>query len=236
MNPMNFSQIFSILPDGTGVTQVTTGQQLPTNLAFSDDGRVVAFESVADPFGTNADGSQEVYVINVDGTGHMQLTAAAGNSYTPRISDDGAWIAIASRADLVAGQNADGGLEVFVVSSDGTTTMQVTQTDQDSGAFGSGTPGSLDISGSGTIVAFASSANLTGDNANMTNTLFFAFRDGTGVGQYLRNGTVNANESGRTADNPHLTNDGNGLLFDSSLNFSIDSSGTGEKLYTTIRQ
>ena len=145
-NPMNDTQIFSVASDGTNLTQVTTGATAADAVALSDDGSKLVWVDTSDPFGTNADGSSEVFAMNMDGTSHMQLTASAGDSITPRISDNGAYVIFASAADLGAGANDDARLEVYVVSTDGTGLTRITDTDQDSGLRFNGTAPAVDIS------------------------------------------------------------------------------------------
>ena len=62
-------EIVSINPDGTDPTPLTrTGSEtLPTGLVWSPDGKFIAFTS-------SHDGDDEIYVVNADGTGQLQLT------------------------------------------------------------------------------------------------------------------------------------------------------------------
>ena len=235
-NPAGNMQIFSINSDGSSLFQVTTGNPVASELAFSDDGSRIAYQGLNDPFGMNADATREIFVINIDGTGLAQLTMTDGDSFAPRLSDGGSRVVFTSRAEHIAGTNPDGNYEVYVANTDGTGLTQITTNARDSGTFTSGAPGALDISGNGSYVVFGSVADLTGENDQLTHTIFWASVVGGEIGQPLRDGTVPSSISSRAADNPHLTNDGAGILFDSRVNYSFDSTGDDDKIFTTVRQ
>lgn len=236
-NPANDTQIFSINSDGSNLTQVTNLRLVPNNLWISDDGSTIAFEGVGDPFGTNADGSWEIFAMDIDGANLAQLTVSDGDSFVPKLSDNGSLVAFTSQEDLVPGGNTDGNYELFVAQTDGSGTVQISNGDSDSGTFMSGAPGSFDISGNGSYVVFASGANLTGENANLNHTIYWASAAGGGaVSQLLRDGTVADGATNRTADQPGMTNDGFGIVFESDQNLTSDTQPAFDKIYTTIRQ
>ena len=88
--------------------------------AISQDGSRIAFASKDDPLGTNLDGNSEIFLF--DGVRLSQVTNTSpgdvsnrttNGNFQPSISDDGRFIAFSSNRDL-AGQNADGNLEIFV--------------------------------------------------------------------------------------------------------------------------
>jgi Tol biopolymer transport system component len=207
----------------------------PESLAFSDNGMWIAYFSPLDPFGANADNSREIFVVDIDGNGHAQLTDSLADSMEPDISDDGSLVAFASRADLIPGSNADGSYEVFVANTDGTGILQITGSADDSGTYTSGAPGALEISGFGSYVVFGSDADHTGDNPSQEHTIFWASTDGTMIAQSLRDGYVPPTVAGRAADNPHTVNDGAGILFDSAENYAFNSDGNDDKIFTTVR-
>ncbi|PYS79692.1 MAG: hypothetical protein DMF70_12580, partial [Acidobacteria bacterium] len=122
--------------------------------AISQDGSRIAFASKDDPLGTNLDGNSEIFLF--DGARLMQVTNTSpgdianrvtNGNFQPSISDDGRFIAFSSNRDL-AGQNADGNLEVFVYDAVVTTFAQLTNS--------TGIVGCSDakISGNGAKVAF----------------------------------------------------------------------------------
>ena len=136
--------------------------------------------------------------------------------------------------DLVAGGNGDGSNEVYVANSDGTGIVQITTSADNSGIFTSGAPGALEIAGLGNYVVFGSDADHTGDNPSQTHTVFWATADGATIGQPLREGYVPPTIDSRAADNPHVVNDGAGMLFDSAVNYSFDATGAEDKIFTTV--
>jgi len=122
--------------------------------AISQDGSRIAFASKDDPLGTNTDGNSEIFLF--DGAKLTQVTNTSpgdvanrvkNGNFQPSISDDGRFIAFSSNRDL-AGQNADGNLEVFIYDSVAGSFTQATNT--------SGIVGASDakISGNGSSVAY----------------------------------------------------------------------------------
>jgi hypothetical protein len=241
-------QIFTINFDGTGLTQVTTGDLGVRDLALADDGNRIAFTSNSDPFGTNMDGTDEIFVIDIDGNNLTQLTASGTFSEKARISDDGSRVAFVSSADHAAGMNAEMNAEVFVAMSDGSGIVQVSSnTNRTSGYYsGTGTtaatpafpltgPGSFDISGDGGTVVYGSSADHTGDNPNGYHTIFSVPSSGTGTPvQILRTDTVAVGSLNFNGDRPSVTTNGAGVLFISQTNLTSFDQGVGDffRLYT----
>lgn len=234
-NPMNDTQIFSVASDGTNLTQVTTGATSADAVALSDDGSKLVWVDTSDPFGTNADGSSEVFAMNMDGTNHIQLTASAGDSITPRISDNGAYVIFASAADLGAGANDDAMLEVYVVSTDGTGLTRITNTDRDSGLRFNGSAPAVDISGDGNWITFMSYADLNGINTNGTYTVYWANRQGTTIQQLLRLETKPDGVTNRAAEVPRMSDDGSQILFNALAPYSENAPDSGWKIFLHSR-
>jgi Tol biopolymer transport system component len=246
-NLTDTDQIFSIQFDGTGLTQVTTGDLDIRDLAFADDGSKIAFTSNGNPFGTNIPSTDEIFVIDIDGTNLTQLTESDTFSEKARISDDGSRVAFVSSADHAAGQNAEMNPEVFVAMADGSSIVQISSnTTRASGYYsGVGTsattpafplngPGSFDISGDGGTVVFGSSADHTGDNPAGDHTIFAAPASGTGVPvQILRTDTVPLTALDFKADRPSVVTNGSGVLFISQSNLTPDTQLDGFKIYTS---
>ncbi len=87
---------------------------------FSPDGTKIAF-------GNDADGDDEIYVINVDGTNLQQLTNNRSHDYGPDWSPDGTKIAFSRiRFGTRNGQFASNG-EVYVMSPDGSNQTRLTR-------------------------------------------------------------------------------------------------------------
>jgi Tol biopolymer transport system component len=236
-NAARDTHIFSIGTDGTNLTQVTNLPLNPENLALSDNGAKVAFQGLGDPFGSNADNSREIFVVDINGANLTQVSASDGDSLHPKLSDDGSLVAFTSAAAIFAGGNADGNYEMYVGQTDGSTVTQITDNEDNSGTYSNGTPGGFDISGNGAFVVFGARGNLTGDN-QFSHTIFWATTDGSTIQQFLRQGTVPnsvyANEN-FDAENPTIINDGAGIAFESTVNFTSGSVPTYVKIYTTAR-
>lgn len=72
---------------------------------------------------TDADGDDEIYVMEADGTNHMRLTNNLANDRSPAWSMDGKLIAFES--------DRDGDREIFVMAADGTGVTQLTDNEVD---------------------------------------------------------------------------------------------------------
>jgi len=109
-------EIYSMNPDGTGVSRLTNSPGHDMSPAWSPDGKRVAFVSVRhDPDG-------EIYVMNADGTGVSRLTYSAGVDGSPAWSKDGKRIAFVSMRGDPAG-------DIYIMNDDGTGVTPVTDFD-----------------------------------------------------------------------------------------------------------
>ena len=156
---------------GGGFTTLTDSPGLAGGVenADADDtfDRVV-YNSTGDLAGDNADGNQEIFQITSEGI--SQLTDTTGGdvgSLNPVISDDGQVVAFLSDLDPVA-QNVDGNVELFVRSAEGVVS-QVTETTGADLATSD-----LAIDGDGSRLAFQTTQDLTGGNADGNLELFTA--------------------------------------------------------------
>jgi len=104
------NEIFTINPDGTGLTRITYSAAEDHKPAWSPDGSKIVFAS--DRSSSRARGSMHLWRMNADGTGLTQLTFGAGED-EPAWSPDGTRIAYST----VAGGNSTG---VWVMNADGT--------------------------------------------------------------------------------------------------------------------
>lgn len=99
----NLSQIYVMNADGTDLRQVATGGG--AHPCWSPDGKRIAFTGPA------VGGASDILVVNLDGTGLVNLTNSPGNDARPDWSPDGRHIAFNS--------NRDGNPEIYVINADG---------------------------------------------------------------------------------------------------------------------
>jgi hypothetical protein len=106
--------------------QVTTGAGESRNAELSRKGRMMTFQSSSDPATGLDTGVSQVFAGRYDRLPATRITAGAGPSGNPAISDDGRIVAFESRADL-AGSGADTGVpQIFVYDTRSETFAQVT--------------------------------------------------------------------------------------------------------------
>jgi TolB protein len=174
-------EIFTINVDGTGLTQLThsTGG-IPDNFggcshpSFSPSGDKILFASDRDLIpGGNADGNQELFVMNADGSGLAQVTKTAGGfgNWDGNLGNGGL-VVFTSDLDLVPGGNADGNDELFAINLSGSGLQQLTHTTGGDNVAPRLTP-------NGKVVAFRSDADLVGNNPDHSFEVFRMNFDGS---------------------------------------------------------
>ncbi len=99
------------------------------HLAFTSTGDLVPGASAP---GGNADGSREVFVLDVNKGGIRQITASAGDSDFAGFGPRPHRIGVHSRADLVPGGDGDGSQELFVHNLRSGRLQQLTRSRADS--------------------------------------------------------------------------------------------------------
>ncbi|MEW5807531.1 MAG: hypothetical protein AB1756_09335 [Acidobacteriota bacterium] len=202
------AEIFVMNRDGSAIRQLTSATLgSSAGPVISGNGNWIVFQSSADLTAGNADNSDEIFIINWDGSGLRQLTSsAAGSSAGARISDDGSRVVFSSDADLTGG-NPDGSEEIFVINADGTDLRQLT-------SAATGDSSAPSISGNGLKVVFHSSSDLTGGNADGSDELFIINWDGTGLKQ-LTNSKISLLEDGNS-QYPSIDDNGTLIVFHSN--------------------
>lgn len=151
------------------LTQITDSPSGSSSQPSLDRGSI-AFASTSDLTGSNPEGNSEIFLFN--GTTVTQITESA-TGYSGEASLDGGAIAFTSNADYT-GQNPDGSQEIFLF--DGSTITQITNSPNDFHGRGSWHP-SLD----GGSIAFSSTSDLTGTNADRSEEIFLY--DGSAIVQ-----------------------------------------------------
>ena len=156
-NPDRGSELFLIQSDGSGLVQLTSSTSYADgdvwSPVISGSGNRVLFLGTIDPFSTNPDHKEQLFIANTSSLGINQLTSAADGSFEMiSISDDGERIVFSSSADLTGG-NVDGTLEIFRVDADGQNLVQLTDSISDDSQ-------SPMICGDGSIIVFESNEQI----------------------------------------------------------------------------
>jgi Tol biopolymer transport system component len=98
------ANIFSVLPDGTSQSQLTTGAGNHLCAAYSADGKQIAYCA-------DVSGNFEIWTMRADGTQQVQLTHLGGRALFPDFSRDGTKIAFGGV------EAADSHTEIYVVDA-----------------------------------------------------------------------------------------------------------------------
>lgn len=103
--------IFSVSPDGSGLTQLTPNGESNEMADWSPDGKRIVYSAYHD------DG-RDLFLMNADGTGVSRLTSDPASEFDPAWSPDGGRIAFVS--------DKDGAYEIYVINTDGTRETRLT--------------------------------------------------------------------------------------------------------------
>ncbi len=173
-------ELFVMQSDGSGLLQLTNdpgpGAGAVSQLFLSGSGNRIVFVSTSDPTGGNPDNREQVFVIDANGTGLLQLTSATdGELGAVSIDDAGSRVVLHSTSaltGLLAG--------IFAIDADGTNLRHLVPDPVD--------PFSLSFAGGGTRVAFTSPEDLTGNNPDFILGIFAVEWDGTNLRQVTDDG------------------------------------------------
>jgi Tol biopolymer transport system component len=107
--------LYTVKPDGTGLTNVTDSNSVNEHRpTFSPKRDQIAFER------DTHDKGSEIYVMDPDGTNQTDLTNSTANDTLPAFSPDGGKIAFASNRDGMSN------FEVYVMDADGSNQRRLT--------------------------------------------------------------------------------------------------------------
>lgn len=145
------------------ITNTTTG--VSANPAVNADGTKISFESSANILGPNPEEIFQVFLFDTNTNIFTRITNdSSGDSVRSSINGDGTKITFFSVANL-NGQNPDGNGEFYLFDSGGSVLTQITFTT-------TGVNSESEINGNGDRIAFTSSANIDGQNPNLTNSIY----------------------------------------------------------------
>lgn len=108
-------EIYSMNPDGTEQTRLTSIAGEDSRPVLSPDGTRIVYQRVGEPHL----GNFEIYVMNADGTGQKRLTENATEDSLPVWSPDGTKIAFNSR-------RLDPNADIMVMDADGSNVVNLT--------------------------------------------------------------------------------------------------------------
>jgi Tol biopolymer transport system component len=215
---------------------------ISTELAISDDGRFVAFSSVATNLVANdANGQMDVFVHDRDpdmngvfdeGNGvttrvSVSSTGKEGDgwSYTPAISADGNWVVFASDATTLVSSDTNGKADIFLHDRSSGTTTRVS-------LKGTGTQANSHsrlpaISADGAFVAFESSATnlVSRDNNGVTD--IFVREIATSTTTRISTPSGGGEGNARSYGPPAFSSDGMVIAFASEATNLVTSDTNG---------
>jgi len=187
-NPDGTTEIFRIRTDGGGLQRITGSATLDSRLPDIDGaGDRIAFNSAADPLGTNPELNGEVFVFEPATLVLRQLTfTTEGTSGGARITGDGAWVYFASDAPIFETDPSHPS-DLYRVPAAGGTIERIggLRAGVPSSALGAvggaaagmtGGGGGVVVDGSGAVSAFSGMGDFTGQNRDILPEIWVADR------------------------------------------------------------
>ena len=157
------ANIFTLLPDGTGMRQLTTGTGFKLCPAYSADGRSIAYCS-------NLSGAFEIWTMRQDGTKQRQLTHLGGFATFPDFSPNGSKIAFSGS------EGADPNSEIYVVNAQTGTGLRALTS---CAAFGPGCHNDTPAwSPDGTKIIFSHTDDITANEDNINEQIWIMDANG----------------------------------------------------------
>jgi tol-pal system beta propeller repeat protein TolB len=180
------NDIFLTNPDGTNLTRLTVGK-LASFPAWSPDGTRIAYQAM------QSDGSYDILVIGVDGSGERRLTSDPLDDVLPQWSPDGSQIV------FVRATSDHSETRIWVMNADGTGERRL-------------------LDRQGWMPAWSPDGNrigFSGSDEDLTEQIFMVNVDGTDLVQLT-------SARGAFSDGPRWSPDGKQILFTSSRDGGID--------------
>jgi len=203
-------QVPKQLSDGAGCTS--------SSASVSGDGSRVAFESDCNLTGGNADGNVEIFLWKSGSITQLTSSSACDN-LAPSINSAGNVVAFDSNCIYAGQSNADGSTEILLATDTGTLT-QLTR--EDSGFCDSV---NASINGAGTLVAFESDCDLTGDNEDFADEIFTVSAGGV-VTQ-----ATNAQDDSCSSVAPSIDSAGSRIAFQSDCDFAGTNADRSQEVF-----
>ena len=194
-NPDGSFEAYTFDVDTLEITQLTDSVGLNSFIFdINDDGTLLALSSEADLTGGNADGNREIFLFDRSSETFTQITDTTGeDNIVARLNGDGTLLVFDSSADVTGG-NADENREIFLFDTETDMFTQLTDTTAGNNLVPVLTP-------DGAVIAFHSSADITGDNPDPSLEVFL-FDVGSTTFTQLTDGGVGVNSA-----SPSLSDD-----------------------------
>lgn len=216
-NPDGNSELFLLEVGPVTLSQVTQTNGLGNNSAPSLDGSGtrMAFTSSFDLTGGNADGSSEIFRIDLGTSVITQITSSLTNSFYSTSSPDGTRIYFVSNANF-DGTNADGSGELFVADLGAATITALT-------ASPTGSTAPPRVSADGAWVAFPSNADLVGQNVDGSYEIYL-LEQASGVITQISNDPTGSSLAAINAN-------GTRVVFESAADYAGGNADGSEELF-----
>lgn len=220
-NPLLNSQIFSSDMAGN-ITQLTNSTGFISRVAISSDASLITFISDADFLGSNSNNTPQVFTLNTTTLAVTQLTFSAtstGAVFGLEISGDGSRIAFVAAGDWIQGSNPNNLNQVFTIKADGSDFVQQT-TEQLGGVTNFLT---VKINKDGSVIAFSSAEDYTGQNPDNDLQLFSVETANSAFHQLSRSSDSISNDSYDISENTVFYSAGSpmGILSVNAINPNV---------------
>lgn len=230
------TDLYTMNPDGTGVSRLTDDQHEEGTPEWSPDGTRISFHSSG--FDDGSCCSRNVYVMDSDGTGRQQLTTTPntmqGENTQATWAPDGSWLAfVSTRSDPYDDR------DIYRMDADGTDQQQLTFADPEGETPARVSDEQPSISPDGTKIAFASNTHYDDPESGSYHVdqldIYVMNSDGTGEPRRLTSDAAYAYPLAKQSTNPVWSPDGSRIAYESTRDLSgnseiwvVNSDGSGE--------